>query len=601
METRTCQNCKTGFIIEPEDFTFYEKVSVPPPTWCPECRMIRRMTWRNERMFWKAKDSITQKETFSMFPSSAGLKIYGKEYWWSDKWDAAEFGRDYDFSVPFFVQLKALMRDVPWFNLSMENTISSDYSNNAINIKDCYLSFDVGNSERLSYCTGTNNSRDSFDLTACNACEHSAHDFYCTGCYQTFYSVNCQECQDVWFSKDLTGCANCFGCMNLRNKSYYIFNKPYAKEDYFKELEKLNTGSYRSVQEIRGKAHDLWMQFPVKYMRGRHNVRISGDYLYNSTELHESFWVKESEQSKYLQSCSFGPTKDSYDLTTCGLGAELCYEGLTVGVQTAKVKFSWLAYTQVYQSEYCMNCHHVSDCFGCVGLQNKQYCILNKQYSKGDYEALVAKIIRHMSDMPYLDKRGRKFAYGEFYPPELSPFAYNETLAQEYFPLKKEEVIDKGYVWRDAEERTYQITIQPEELFDRVKDVPDSILHEVIGCEHASSEALAKGDRGTCVHQCTSAFKIIPRELEFYRAHALPLPRLCPNCRHAERIVQRNPMKLWHRSCQCGGERSTNGVYKNQTEHFHQSIACPNEFETSYAPEKKEIVYCEQCYQQEVR
>ena len=32
-ETKTCQNCKAQFIIEPDDFTFYEKINVPPPTW----------------------------------------------------------------------------------------------------------------------------------------------------------------------------------------------------------------------------------------------------------------------------------------------------------------------------------------------------------------------------------------------------------------------------------------------------------------------------------------------------------------------------------------------------------------------------------------
>ncbi len=46
-ETKTCQNCKKEFQIEPEDFAFYEKINVPPPTFCPECRMIRRMMFLN--------------------------------------------------------------------------------------------------------------------------------------------------------------------------------------------------------------------------------------------------------------------------------------------------------------------------------------------------------------------------------------------------------------------------------------------------------------------------------------------------------------------------------------------------------------------------
>ena len=54
-ETRVCKNCKKEFVIEPDDFDFYKKIDVPPPTWCPECRMIRRMVWRNGRNLYKHK------------------------------------------------------------------------------------------------------------------------------------------------------------------------------------------------------------------------------------------------------------------------------------------------------------------------------------------------------------------------------------------------------------------------------------------------------------------------------------------------------------------------------------------------------------------
>ena len=193
--------------------------------------------------------------------------------------------------------------------------------------------------------------------------------------------------------------------------------------------------------------------------------------------------------------------------------------------------------------------------------------------------------------MPYTDKKGRVYKYGEFFPPELSPFSYNETIAQEYFPLTKEEAEEKGYRWKDPEKRDYQITKKPSSLPDNINDVDDSIIKEIIGCEH----------EGKCNEQCTEAFKIIPQGLEFYRKMNLPLPRLCPNCRHYQRIKQRNPLKLWHRKCQCAGVDSDNKVYKNTTVHSHHGKNhCPNEFETSYSPEREEIVYCEKCYQDEV-
>ena len=64
----------------------------------------------------------------------------------------------------------------------------------------------------------------------------------------------------------------------------------------------------------------------------------------------------------------------------------------------------------------------------------------------------------------------------------------------------------------------------------------------------------------------------------------------------------------------CGGDTSTNGKYKNTGKHFHDDHpdapvgtphpegrrGCPNEFETTYAPERLDVVYCEKCYQGEV-
>lgn len=105
---------------------------------------------------------------------------------------------------------------------------------------------------------------------------------------------------------------------------------------------------------------------------------------------------------------------------------------------------------------------------------------------------------------------------------------------------------------------------------------------------------------GKCIEHCATAFKITPQELAFYRRTGVPLPRLCPSCRHYQRLQLKNPIRVWHRTCQCAGSGSDNNVYPNTAVHSHGAGHCPNEFETSYSPERKEIVYCEQCYQAEV-
>ena len=128
--------------------------------------------------------------------------------------------------------------------------------------------------------------------------------------------------------------------------------------------------------------------------------------------------------------------------------------------------------------------------------------------------------------------------------------------------------LEKGFSWRDVKEKNYKITVESKDLPDSILEVKEDITSQIIGCEH----------KGGCDEQCATAFRITSQELQFYKSHDLPLPRLCPNCRHYQRIKNRNPVKLWDRKCD----------------------KCGKEIQTSYSPDRKEIVYCEQCYQQEV-
>jgi len=236
----------------------------------------------------------------------------------------------------------------------------------------------------------------------------------------------------------------------------------------------------------------------------------------------------------------------------------------------------WPNVRDVVYSQSCRN--DANNLFGCVSLRKKQYCILNKQYSADDYHNLVKKIIAHMNEMPFVDKNGRIFRYGEFFPPEISIFSYNESAAQDYFPRSKRDVEELGFLWRDTARKNQEIGIEASELPDHVRDTSDSITKKVIGCEHA----------GNCNDQCTRAFRITSQEFQVYRERNMALPRLCPNCRYSKRFSYTNPYRLWSRQCMC-----------EKGDHEH-SGRCSIEFETTYAPDRPEIIYCESCYQKEV-
>ncbi len=589
-QTKTCQNCKQPFTIEPEDFDFYEKIKVPPPTFCWLCRAQRRLTFRNERLLYKRKSSYSGKEIFSGYPPEAPFTVYENDVWYSDKWDALSYGRDYDFSRPFFEQFFELYKQVPLFALSVVTPSNSDYCNNATGAKNYYLVFNTSYAEDCAYGNAVNYSKDCVDNSHLTNCELCYGNLWLGNSNHVLFSEECEDCIDVWFSKGLRGCTNCFGCVGLRNKNYHIWNKPVSKDDYEAWMKNFNSGSFKVISEEQAKLNDFAVRYPVKYLRGTQNVDVSGNYIFNSKNVKKSFLVREGEDLKYCQYLQTPANKDCYDHTTWGVGNNLTYEVCQGGQGTNNIRFCLLVYPNVRDLEYCIACGSSSDLFACVGVKNKQYCIFNKQYTKEEYESLVPKIRKHMEEMPYTDNGGRVYKYGEFFPPEFSPYSYNETVAQEYFQLTRDEIEARGFVWRKGPERNYKISLEPDNMPDDIKDVEDAILSEVIGCAHG----------GKCNDNCTTAFQIIPQELAFYRRMRLPVPHFCPNCRFSERLGRRGLMKLWERTCNCAGATSGNRIHTNANQHPHGASPCNAKFETTYAPDRPEIVYCESCYNAEV-
>ncbi len=587
-EERNCQNCKSQFAVEADDFDFYKKVEVPPPTWCPECRLIRRLCWRNERSLHKRTCELCGKTTLAVYAEAAPIHVYCNECWWSDKWEAMEQGVDFDPSRPFLEQFFDLMHKVPMvsrFGLN-PSLVNSEYTNMVGYLKNCYLLTHSDYSEDCSYGSNVTNSKQCIDAYLIDKCESCYEITNCRDCYRTMFSVDCVSCHNVYFSKNCSGCTDCFGCANLRNQKYHIFNQPYTKEEYEAKLKDLYPSDVLKIQDAFANAEELWRGYPQKYMHERLNSHVTGDYIYNSKNVRDTFLAGKLEDSRFCMMITPGEgvMSNSYDFTHFGENSELMYEALMCG-WCSRVRFSWFITVTGQDIEYSIGCITCKDLFGCVGLKKKQYCILNKQYSKEEFEALRARILKHMDEMPYVDKQRRVYKYGEFFPMEASPFGYNET-AHIYFPLAKEDAVQRGYVWREPDERNYTPTKTGSQL--PLEDFLDSVKEEVVACDH----------KGKCMHNCSTAFRFIPYELAFYRQNKLPLPRLCTNCRHAERVARTNPPRLWARECMCRDVEAA--VYANTSEHFHGANACPNQFETSYSPENPTIVYCEQCYQQEM-
>jgi len=564
------------FAIEPEDFNFYERVKIPPPTFCPQCRLARKLVWRNERSLYKRKCDLCKEDIISMYKPTAPFPVYCHECWWSDNWNPLDFGKDYNSSTPFFTQFADLQNLVPRPSAYSTRNVESEYCNYTAHMKRGYWMFGSWFSENCGYGQTVLESKDCWDCLFIKNCELCFASVDCTQCNQVFFSQKCANCIDSVFLYDCRNCQNCLFSYNLRNKNYHVFNKPVSKEE-FEKIKKEIFSSYSNLEKAFLDFQKIVKEKAVyKFMTGERNQNVSGEFIYGSKNVLNSYYINDGENEKYAVRGGKGQ-KDSMDVFGVHAG-ELAYE-------CNNIDFSSRCFFGVngennMDSSYIVDCDHLNNSFGCIAVRKKEYCILNKQYTKEEYENLKGKIISEMGKNPYIDKSGKTYKYGEFFPFEICPHKYNETLAQEYVPVSEEQACKIGYSWDNVEEKSYAPTKSWKELPDKIDD---SILSEIILCK---AWDIDKGEAKN--HKCTKVFRIIPNELAMYKKWGIPLPRECPNTRNFRMSQLRNPVNFYYRQCMCNKK------------HPHHTGNCEIEFETSYAPNRPEIVYCEKCYQQEV-
>jgi CxxC-x17-CxxC domain-containing protein len=373
----------------------------------------------------------------------------------------------------------------------------------------------------------------------------------CNDSYHLLFSELCNNCSFSSFCFDCIGCQSCFLCTNLRNKKYCFRNEQLSKEEYEKRLPDLS--SRATVEKFRTEFEERRRK---AIHREHQNVQVeqcTGNYLKNCKDCRDCFDVHNAEGDIR---CTDAVTGSAYcsDCSYVTMECEWDYECAVCSNATSNCSFCVGCRDGNSHLLYCDTVYGSRDCFGCVGIKRKRHCILNRQYTKEEYERLVPQIIRHMR---------RTGEWGEFFPAVHSVYDYNETMAVENFPLSRAEALKQGFRWRDAPDEVPKVAkiIPSEQLPDNIADIPDDILNWAIRCPATQRP-----------------FKLVKQELDFYRMLKLPVPRLHPDERHRRRMALRNPRKLWTRKC----------------------AKCGKDMQTTYAPERPETVYCEECYLKEV-
>ncbi len=548
METKICVDCKEGFTIDSGDLILYEKIGLKSPKKCFECRVKQYLAFFVFGKFRKGISNFSGESLITVIPENARYPIYKSHEWWSDSWDPLSFGQEYNSNRPFFEQLKELQEKIPRPHQVGKNNTNCDWCDDTWDCKNCYLSRSMKDCEDLYYSYRNVKVKNSFDIVYSFNLQNSYDNLFCHDSFNLNFSENCKDCIDSYFLFDCRNCQNCFMSWNLRNKQYCIRNKQYTKENYELELKKINLGSNKNTEILKAEFENILKKNAVH--RENFNLKTtnsSGNYLTNCDKCANVFsWENSQNCRNQLRGLN---TKDCIDQAVSWYdevsGDNSCVYG------GYEIKHS--SWSNARYSEYLDLCDEVEYCFGCVGLRKKKYCILNKQYSKEEYETLKRKIIEDME---------KREEYGKFLPYSMGLCAYNLSCGMTYFsPSIKDEIIKNGGYWSE-EDLSQTDGISSLELNDSINETDPNIVKQALICPETHYR-----------------FNISSAEYDFHKNKNFSLPRLHFDQRILKKMRRMSVLKRYPYKC----------------------FYCEKEINAYYPPEwGYQKIACEECYKQNI-
>ena len=550
---RDCADCAKQFELFAGDVELLKMLRVPPPTLCPDCRNRRRLSFANYANIYKRKCDVPghSEMMISLVAPVMPWVTYDHETYYSDSWDPLSFGINIKVEEPFFGQFLNLLKIVPQPGVRRgAESPNSDFSFYGKYMKDCYYVFGGRRSEDILYSSSIYDSQHIVDCYLLRSVDTAYETIGSNDCYHTFYTYFSHNCINCEFIHNCRNCQDCFGCVNLRNKQFCWENVQLSKEEYKKRRAEVDLSDRNVQREHAQKFWALVKESPIEAVRVFQSENSSGNDLKHCKNCFGSFQLDESENVRYASFVNIN-VKDSMDMSLGGK-TELLYETQNVGSNSSNVKFSY-AVKESSNLEFSISCSNCHDCFGCIGLKNKSFCIFNKQYEPEEYFKLIDAWKTAML---------AKGEYGEFFPMSFAPYPYNSSMAHIMFPLSEEEVKARGLFWHtDVGVDTSAIkTISASELPQKSTDATSELYSVAIIGERSGKP-----------------FRLTEREVTFYQRFKLPLPTDTPYQRILDRYKIMNDFKIHDDVCfKCGKKISS--AYKTSD---------------GWKP------YCGSCYQQD--
>lgn len=286
----------------------------------------------------------------------------------------------------FFAELKKLIDATPNYPIHQVNCEDCEYADHVYYCKNLRFCFDC------LKCTDSVYLYDSVNSANCLDCDYAGESELCYDsvdafkCFNSSYLEDCANMTDSSFCVRSTNCHDVFGCVSLHNKSFCIFNRQLTEEEYREKIKIYKTWSMEKVLNI---VKEIRSKFPVTQTHEANNENSSyGDYVYYNKDCYMCFDASFNKNSGYLYDTNRQTT--CYDVTY-STENELSYQVTDSG---HCFNCNYVVYSANCQDgSYIINCYDAKNCLGAVNRSHAQYEILNRKYTKEDYEKLSKEIL----------------------------------------------------------------------------------------------------------------------------------------------------------------------------------------------------------------
>ncbi|MEK9132548.1 MAG: hypothetical protein AAB606_02470 [Patescibacteria group bacterium] len=297
--------------------------------------------------------------------------------------------------MDFYKEFKNLLVSKPRNATSSRTAENCEFSDYVYLSKNIYLSYFITECEDCYYSEYLTKCRDCVDCAHLGSCELSYQCVDCSGLYGCSHLQDCHNCSNCDFCTDCLNCKDCFGSFGLRQQKFCIFNKSYPEDVYRKRVAEFKKNTPKKIIEVLTPQFNKHPRLYARMLKG--GEHCFGDYIYFSKNCFQCFSVRNVSDSAYVSHVNDQQTSsaDNVDCDFCS-GIELCYECHNVNsCNNCSFVENCIGCSD---STYCLNCYNCRSCLGCTYLMNKEYCILNRQFTRDEYLAASAKIIKDLKE-----------------------------------------------------------------------------------------------------------------------------------------------------------------------------------------------------------